>query len=106
MARTRSMQVALFMGLGLSLSAGCGHLIYPSGPYSGRVVDAETGQPIAALLAVEADAARLRRYQNAEEMAKTAGTRAIFPLFLAVIAIILLLIGPMVLKFADTPVMF
>jgi Flp pilus assembly protein TadB len=66
----------------------------------------ETGQPIAALLAVEADAARLRRYQNAEEMAKTAGTRAIFPLFLAVIAIILLLIGPMVLKFMDTPVTF
>jgi Flp pilus assembly protein TadB len=66
----------------------------------------ETGQPIAALLAVEADAARLRRYQNAEEMAKTAGTRAIFPLFLAVIAIIILIIGPMVLKFAETPLIF
>ncbi len=66
----------------------------------------ETGQPIAALLAVEADAARLRRYQNAEETAKTAGTRAIFPLFLAVIAIIILIIGPMALKFAETPLMF
>ncbi len=66
----------------------------------------ETGQPIAALLAVEADAARLRRYQNAEEMAKTAGTRAIFPLFLAVIAIIILVIGPMALKFAETPLIF
>jgi Flp pilus assembly protein TadB len=66
----------------------------------------ETGQPIAAILVVQADAARLRRYQNAEETAKTAGTRAIFPMFLAVIAIILLLIGPMVLKFADTPVNF
>lgn len=66
----------------------------------------ETGQPIAALLAVEADAARLRRYQNAEEMAKTAGTRAIFPLFLAVVAIIILIIGPMALKFAETPLMF
>lgn len=66
----------------------------------------ETGQPIAALLAVEADAARLRRYQNAEEMAKTAATRAIFPLFLAVIAIIILIIGPMALKFAETPLMF
>jgi pilus assembly protein TadC len=66
----------------------------------------ETGQPIAQLLAVEADAARLRRYQNAEEMAKTAGTRAIFPLFLAVIAIILLIVGPMVLKFAETPLFF
>lgn len=66
----------------------------------------ETGQPIATLLAVEADAARLRRYQNAEETAKTAGTRAIFPLFLAVIAIILLIIGPMALKFAETPLVF
>jgi Flp pilus assembly protein TadB len=66
----------------------------------------ETGQPIAVLLAVQADAARLRRYQNAEETAKTAGTRAIFPLFLAVIAIILLIIGPMALKFAETPVIF
>jgi len=66
----------------------------------------ETGQPIAAILVTQAEAARLRRYQNAEEMAKTAGTRAIFPLFLAVIAIILLIIGPMVLKFAETPVIF
>jgi len=66
----------------------------------------ETGQPIATILTVQADAARLRRYQNAEETAKTAGTRAIFPLFLAVIAIILLIIGPMVLKFAETPVIF
>jgi Flp pilus assembly protein TadB len=66
----------------------------------------ETGMPVAELLAVEADAARLRRYQNAEEMAKTAGTRAIFPLFLAVIAIIILIIGPMALKFAETPLMF
>lgn len=66
----------------------------------------ETGMPVAELLAVEADAARIRRYQNAEEMAKTAGTRAIFPLFLAVIAIIILIIGPMALKFAETPLMF
>ena len=66
----------------------------------------ETGQPIAAILVTQAEAARLRRYQNAEEIAKTAGTRAIFPLFLAVIAIILLIIGPMVLKFAETPVIF
>lgn len=66
----------------------------------------ETGQPIAEILSVQADAARLRRYQNAEETAKTAGTRAIFPLFVAVIAIILLLIGPMVLKFAETPLLF
>jgi hypothetical protein len=47
MTCTRNVGVALSIGLVLSLSAGCGHLIYPSGPYSGRVVDAETGQPIA-----------------------------------------------------------
>jgi hypothetical protein len=47
MAWTQNSGVALLIGVGLSLSAGCGHLIYPSGPYSGRVVDAETGQPIA-----------------------------------------------------------
>jgi Flp pilus assembly protein TadB len=64
----------------------------------------ETGQPIVEILMVQADAARLRRYQNAEETAKTAGTRAIFPLFVAVLAILLLLIGPMALKFAETPV--
>ena len=66
----------------------------------------ETGQPIAEILMTQADAARLMRYQTAEETAKTAGTRAIFPLFLAVIAIILLLIGPIALKFAETPVLF
>jgi hypothetical protein len=47
MAWTQTLGVALLIGVGLNLSAGCGHLIYPSGPYSGRVVDAETGQPIA-----------------------------------------------------------
>ena len=42
-----------FLLLGASL-AGCGHLVYPSGPYRGRVVDAETKQPLAgaAVLAV------------------------------------------------------
>jgi hypothetical protein len=30
------------------LVGGCfGHLVYPSGPFSGRVVDASTGQPLA-----------------------------------------------------------
>jgi hypothetical protein len=47
MACTRGMGVALLIGIILNLSAGCGHLIYPSGPYSGRIVDAETSQPIA-----------------------------------------------------------
>lgn len=66
----------------------------------------ENGQKVSKILMVQADAARLRRYQNAEETAKTAGTRAIFPLFVAVIAIILLIVGPMVLKFAEATIVF
>jgi len=44
----------LLVGVALSLIAGCGHLFYSSGPYTGRVVDAETGQPIggAAVVAI------------------------------------------------------
>lgn len=40
-------RVFLLLGLALSLIAGCGHLVYSSGPYSGQVVDAETGRPVA-----------------------------------------------------------
>ena len=58
----------------------------------------ETGQPIKAVLKVQADAARQRRYKAAEEVAKTAGTRAIFPLFLVMIAVLLLLVVPMLMK--------
>lgn len=39
--------VVLQLGLALSLIAGCGHLVYSSGPYSGQVVDEETGRPVA-----------------------------------------------------------
>src|SRR5260370_28075747 len=54
MTCTRNVGVALSIGLVLSLSAGCGHLIYPSGTYSGRVVDADTGQPIAGAAVIAA----------------------------------------------------
>ncbi len=30
-----------------AIAGGCGHLIYTSGPYRGRVIDAETRQPLA-----------------------------------------------------------
>lgn len=51
MQLTRALSVFLLLGAFL---AGCGHLIYTSGPYRGRVVDAETQQPLAgaAVLAV------------------------------------------------------
>jgi hypothetical protein len=40
--------------LGAVLAGCAGHLVYPSGPFHGRVVDAETGQPLvgAAVVAV------------------------------------------------------
>jgi hypothetical protein len=41
----RDRLILLFLAL---VVAGCfGHLVYPSGPFSGRVVDAATGQPLA-----------------------------------------------------------
>ena len=48
-----SRALSAFLLLGAFL-AGCGHLVYTSGPYRGRVVDAETKQPLAgaAVLAV------------------------------------------------------
>ncbi|MDO8477523.1 MAG: carboxypeptidase-like regulatory domain-containing protein [Candidatus Rokubacteria bacterium] len=42
-----SASVCLLLGVAFSLAAGCGHLVYSSGPYSGQVVDAETGRPVA-----------------------------------------------------------
>jgi hypothetical protein len=47
MNRKNNEGVYLLLGLVLSLAAGGGHLVYPSGPYTGRVLDAETTQPIA-----------------------------------------------------------
>ena len=41
----RDRLILVFLAL---VVAGCfGHLVYPSGPFSGRVVDATTGQPLA-----------------------------------------------------------
>lgn len=65
------------------------------------VTGMETGQPIKEVLKIQADVTRLRRYQSAEEIAKTASTRAVFPLFVVVLALLLLLLGPMVYKMAS-----
>jgi hypothetical protein len=41
----RARLILIFLAL---VVPGCfGHLVYPSGPFSGRVVDASTGQPLA-----------------------------------------------------------
>jgi Flp pilus assembly protein TadB len=58
----------------------------------------ETGQPLKEVLETQADATRQRRFQSAEEIAKTASTRAVFPLFVVVLAVLLLLLGPMIMK--------
>jgi tight adherence protein C len=60
-----------------------------------------TGQPMRDILETQANVARERRFQAAEQIAKTAATRAIFPLFLVVIAILILLIGPLVIRISQ-----
>ena len=64
------------------------------------IMAGETGQSPKEVLQTQSTVARLHRYQSAEEVAKTASTRAVFPLFLVVIAVLLLLLGPMFIKFA------
>jgi pilus assembly protein TadC len=61
----------------------------------------DTGQPIKDVLQTQADATRQRRFQNAEVVAKTAGTKAIFPLFIVVLGVLMLLLGPMAIKVAQ-----
>lgn len=58
----------------------------------------DTGQPIKDVFQSQADATRQRRYAGAEEVAKKAGTKAIMPLFVVLIGIIILILGPMGIK--------
>jgi Flp pilus assembly protein TadB len=58
----------------------------------------ENGTPVKDVLKTQADVTRQRRYKSAEEVAKTAGTRALFPLILSMIGVFLLMLGPMGLK--------
>lgn len=58
----------------------------------------QTGQSLKSVIETQADVTRQRRYQAAEHIAKTASTKAIFPLFLTAGAVIILLIGPIVIK--------
>jgi pilus assembly protein TadC len=64
------------------------------------VTGIETGQPMKEVLKIQADVARQERYDNAEVIAKTASVRALFPVFVAMIAIFILLIGPLAIKVA------
>jgi pilus assembly protein TadC len=64
----------------------------------GTVTGLDTGLSINEVLTTQADVTRQRRYEAAEQIAKTASTKAIFPLFLSAAAIILLLVGPIVIR--------
>jgi hypothetical protein len=64
------------------------------------VTGIETGQPMKEVLKTQADVVRQERYANAEVIAKTASVRALFPVFIVMIAVFLLLIGPMAIKIA------
>jgi pilus assembly protein TadC len=59
----------------------------------------ETGQPVKDILETQATAARQKRYESAEVIAKKASTNALPPLFLIVVAILLLLMGPIIVNF-------
>ena len=62
------------------------------------VTGIETGQPMKEVLKIQADVVRQERYNNAEVIAKTASVRALFPVFIVMLAVFLLLIGPMAIK--------
>jgi len=59
-----------------------------------------TGQPIQDIMRVQAAATRRKRYESAEEVAKKASTNATWPLILAVLAAVVLLIGPLMMNFS------
>jgi tight adherence protein C len=61
----------------------------------------DTGQPVKDVLHIQSDVARQRRYHSAEQIAKTASTRAIFPLFIVAMAVVLLLLGPLIIKLSE-----
>jgi Flp pilus assembly protein TadB len=62
------------------------------------VTGIETGQPMKEVLKTQADVVRRERYDNAEVIAKTASVRALFPVFIVMIAVFVLLIGPIAIK--------
>jgi tight adherence protein C len=60
----------------------------------------ERGNPVAEVLGIQAGVSRMRRTVNAEEAAAKAGVAMVAPLFLLFACIMLLVVGPMILKLA------
>ena len=61
----------------------------------------EQGNPVADVLLVQAGVARMRRSVRAEEAAAKAAVRMVGPLFLLFSCIMLLVLGPMILKLME-----
>ena len=60
----------------------------------------ERGNPVAEVLSIQAGVSRMRRTVHAEEAAAKAGVAMVAPLFLLFACIMLLVVGPMVIKLA------
>jgi tight adherence protein C len=60
----------------------------------------ERGNPVAEVLTIQAGVSRMRRTVHAEEAAAKAGVAMVGPLFLLFACIMLLVVGPMILKLA------
>jgi tight adherence protein C len=77
----------------------------PSAPvteFVSALVQAEDrGNPVADVLQIQAGVSRMRRTVNAEEAAAKAGVKMVGPLFLLFACIMLLVMGPMILKLAQ-----
>jgi tight adherence protein C len=61
----------------------------------------ERGNPVSEVLQIQAGVSRMRRTVAAEESAAKAGVKMVLPLFLLFGSIMLLVMGPMLLKLAS-----
>jgi tight adherence protein C len=65
---------------------------------TGILTGKASGQSMEQTFQLQAENTRLRRYQNAEEMAKSASSKALFPLMLIAIGALLLLVAPLMVE--------
>jgi tight adherence protein C len=61
----------------------------------------ERGNPVSEVLQIQAGVSRMKRTVNAEESAAKAGVKMVAPLFLLFACIMLLVMGPMILKLSQ-----
>ncbi len=67
--------------------------------FTGALIQAEErGNPVAEVLQIQATSARTRRGVRAEEMAAKAGVAMVGPLMLVFITVMILIMGPMIMK--------